>query len=148
MFGFIKKVFFTVITFFNFNPSGVNSLECVSMNNQECITRTKIINTNNNEPVFYPFSIRVNKCSGSCNNTNDPYPKLCVSDVVKNMNLKVFNLVSWSNQTKQIKWHESCKCKCKLNSCACNNKQRWNKDKCRCECKELVNKEKCNKGFI
>ena len=52
------------------------------------------------------------------------------------MNLKVFNLVSWSNHTKQIKRHESCKCECRLNSIICNNKQKWNKDKCRCECKK------------
>ena len=78
MFGFIKKVFFTAMTFFSFNPSGVNSLKCVPMNNQERKTRTKIINTNNNEPVFYPFSIRVNKCSGNRNNVNDPYTRSCV----------------------------------------------------------------------
>ena len=69
------------------------------MNNQECKTRTKI-NINNNEPVFYPFSIKVNKCSGSCNNINDPYAKLCVPDIVKNINVKVVNLMSFSNQTK------------------------------------------------
>ena len=68
------------------------------MNNQECKTRTKIINTNNNEPVFYPFSVKVNKCSASCNNINDPYAKLSVSGVVKNINVKVFNLMSWSNK--------------------------------------------------
>ena len=71
------------------------------MNNQQCKTRTRIIN-NNNEPVFYSFSIKVNKCSGICNNINDPYAKLCVPDVVKNINVKVFNLISWSNQTKHI----------------------------------------------
>ena len=80
--GFIKKCFFTAMTFFCFNPSNVNSLECVSMNNQECKTRTKIVNIDNNEPVFYPISIKVNKCSGSCKNINDPYAKLCVPDVV------------------------------------------------------------------
>ena len=52
MFGFTKKKKFTEITFFNFNPSNVNSLECVSMNNQECKTRTKIININDNDPYF------------------------------------------------------------------------------------------------
>ena len=77
------------MTFFNFNQS--NSLECASINNQECKTRTKLININNNEPVFYPFSIKVNKSSGSCNNINDPYAKLCVPDVVKNINAKLFN---------------------------------------------------------
>ena len=53
------------------------------MNNQECKVRTKIIGVNNNEPVFYPYSIKANRCSGICNNTNDPYAKLCVSDFIK-----------------------------------------------------------------
>ena len=39
MFGFIKKKFFTAITFFSYNILNVNSLECVSMNNQECKIR-------------------------------------------------------------------------------------------------------------
>ena len=67
------------------------------MNNQECKTRTKIINIDNNEPVFCPFSIKVNKCSGSCNNINNPYAKLCVPDVVKNINVRVINLMLFSN---------------------------------------------------
>ena len=94
-----------------FLVSSVNYFnECVSINNQECKIRSEIINTNNNKSVFYSVNIKVNKCGGSCNNINDPYAKLCVSDVAKNMNLKVFNLISWCNQTRQIKWHESCKC--------------------------------------
>ena len=64
------------------------------------------------------------------------------------MNLKVFNLVSWSNQTKQIKRHESCKCECRLNSIICNNKQKWNKDKCRCECKKINWQRMYDKIFI
>ena len=86
-------LFAVAMTFFSYNVLNVNSLECVSINNQKCKTRTKIINTNNNEPVFYPFSIKVDKCSGSCNNINDPHAKLCVPDVVKNINVKVFNLI-------------------------------------------------------
>ena len=97
-----KNVFLTAMTFSDLNPLNVNSLECVSINNQGCKTRTKIKNISNNKPVFYPFSIKVNKCSGSSNNINDPYTKLCVPDVVKNINVKVFNLMSWSNQTKHI----------------------------------------------
>ena len=53
-------------------------------------------------PVFYPFSIKVNKCSGSCYSIDNPYAKLCVPDVVQNINVKVFNLMPWSNQTKHI----------------------------------------------
>ena len=60
------------MAFFSFNPLIVNSLKCVSINNQKCKIRTKIININNNEPTFCLFSINVNKCSGSCNNINDP----------------------------------------------------------------------------
>ena len=98
MLEFLKKVFVVAMAFFNFNPSNVNSLECISMNNQKYKTRTKkIINTNNNEPVLYPFNIKVNKCSRSYNNINDSCAKLCVPDVVKNINVKVFNLMSWSN---------------------------------------------------
>ena len=149
MFGFIKKVSVVATTFFNFNTSTVNSLECVSMNNQECRTRTKIININNDKLVFYPFSIKVNKCSGSCNNINDPYAKLCVPDVAKNINVKIFNLMSFTNQIKYIEWHETCKFKCRLDASVCNKKHRWNKDKCRCECREeLSDKERCDNGFI
>ena len=56
--------------------------------------RPKIINLNSNEPVFYLFSIKASKCSGTCNNINDPYAKICVPDVVKDLSVKVFNLMS------------------------------------------------------
>ena len=82
MFGLVKKVFVAVATLLNL-PC-VNSLECVSISNQECKARPKIIDINNNEPVLYPYSIKVNKCRGSCNNISDSYAKLCVPDIVKN----------------------------------------------------------------
>ena len=53
-----------------------------------------------------------------------------------------------TNETRHIKWHETCKCICRLTKIICNNKQRWNEDKCICECKELVEKGVCNIGFI
>ena len=102
MFGFIKKAFVVAMTFFGFNVLSVNSLKCISMKNQECKIRKEVINVNANNPVFYPFSVKVNKCSGNCNNINDPYARLCVPNVIKNINLKLSNLMSWNNQTKQI----------------------------------------------
>ena len=102
MFGFIKKVFIAVVTFFNLNLLSVNSLECISMNNQECKARPKMIDTNANERVFYLYSIKVNKCRGNCNNINDPYAKLCIPDVIKKINVKVFNLMSRINETRNI----------------------------------------------
>ena len=117
------------------------------MNNQACKVTPEIVNVDSNEPVFYPFSIKTSKCSGSCNNINDLYAKICVPDVVKDLNVKVFNLMSRTNETRHIKWHETCKCKCRLDGSVCNNKQRWNDDKCQCECKELIDKVVCNKGY-
>ena len=64
------------------------------------------------------------------------------------MNIKVFNLLSKINETRHIKSHETCKCKCRLDGSACNNKQLWNNDKFRCECKELIDKRMYDKWFI
>ena len=118
------------------------------MNNQDCKIRPEIINVNNDQPIFYPFSIKTSKCSGSCDNINDLYANLCVPDVAKNMNIKLFNLMSGTNETRHIKWHKTCKCKCRLDASTCNSKQPWNKDKCTCEYKELIDKGICGKVFI
>ena len=111
MFGFVKQIFISAMMLFDCNLSSVNSLKCISMNNQECKVRPQIVNVNSDEPVFFPFSIKTSKCSGSCNNINDPYAKLCVPDVVKNLNVRAFNLISRTNETRLIKWHETRKCK-------------------------------------
>ena len=129
MFVFIKKVFY-IGSFILSSLVSATSLSCISVKNQECKVRPEIINVNSNEPVFYPFSIKTSKCSDSCNNINDPYAKICVLDVVKDLNVKVFNLMLRTNKTRHIKWHETCQCKCKLDASVCNNKQRWNDDKC------------------
>ena len=67
---------------------------------------------------------------------------------MKNINAKVFYLISSTDEKRYIEWHETCKCKCRLDASVFNDKHRWNKDKCRCECKELIDKEICDKGFI
>ena len=85
--------------------------------------------------MFFPYSVKTSKCSGSCNNINNPCRNVCILDAVKDFNVKVFNLVSESNEIRRTEWHETCKCKCRFNSRVCNNKQRWNDNKCRCEWK-------------
>ena len=77
-------MFFTGLAFLS-TLTNVNSLSCISMNNQECKVRPKIVNVNSKEPIFFHLSIKTSKCSGSCNNINDLYAKLCVSDIVKNL---------------------------------------------------------------
>ena len=116
--------------FFSCNVLNVNPLKCVSTNNQKPKIRPKIIDINSNEPSFYPFGTSVKICSGSCNNINEYQSicKLCVPEVGKNINVKVFNLMSRTNETRHIEWYETCKYKCRLDASVCNNKQRWNKD--------------------
>ena len=75
-----------------------NALKCVSMNNQECKVRLEIINITSNEPLFYPYSVKINKCSGRCNNISDLYATLSVPDVVKNISIKVFYLMPRTNE--------------------------------------------------
>ena len=118
------------------------------MNNQVCKTRSQVVSANGDEPVFFPFSIKTSKCSGNCNNINYPYAKICVLVVAKYLNVKVFNIMSRTNETRHVEWHETCKCECKFGANICSNKQRCNYDKCRCECKELIDKGVCDKGFI
>ena len=147
MFKFIKQIFISTLMYFG-SLSSVNPLECISMKNKECKVGPEIINVNSNNPIFYPFSIKINKCSGNCNNINDPYARTCIADTIKNLNVKVFNLMSRTNETKFIKWHEKCKCICRLDGIICNSKQRWNEEKCGGECKELIDKGVCEKGYI
>ena len=146
MLEFVKKCFFTGVSLLSTFTS-VNSLSCISMNTQECKVRPEIVNVNNDEPVFYPFSIKKSKCSGSCKSINNPYAKMCVPEVVKDLSVKAFNLMSRTNETRHIKWHEKCKCKYRLDATVCNNKQCWNDDKYRCESKELIDKGVCDKLF-
>ena len=90
IFRLIKQIFVSALMYFG-NLSSVNSLEYISMKNQECKSRTEIVNINSNDPIFYPFRVKVNKCNGNCDNINDPYARICVPDDVKNLNVKVFN---------------------------------------------------------
>ena len=96
MFRFIKKCFFIGSSFLSSLVS-TTSLTCISMSNQACKARPEIINVNSNNPVFYPFSIKTSKCSGNCNNINDPYAKVCVPDVVKDL----------------CRNNDKCRCECK-----------------------------------
>ena len=147
MFVFIKKILYIGSLFLSSLVS-TTPLSCISIKNQECKVRPEIVDINSNNPMFYPVSIKINKCSGNCNNINNAHAKICVPDTVKNLNVKVFNLMSQTNETKHIKWHETCKCICRLDRIICNSKQKWNEDKCRCECKDLIDKGVCDKRFI
>ena len=108
MFGFVKRIFISALMYFA-NLSNINSLECISIKNQKYKVRPEIVNINSNNPIFYPFSVKINRCSGNCDNVNNLHARICVADNVKNLNVKVFNLISRTNETRHTKWHETCK---------------------------------------
>ena len=65
IFRFVKKVFFIGLTILSNFKNALNavSLNYISMKNQECKTRPQVININSNNPIFHPFSVKINKCS-------------------------------------------------------------------------------------
>ena len=114
------------------------ALECVSVVNQKCMPRPKILDVNEGvgEALFYPYNVLVNKCSGSCNAFNNSMAKLCVPNIVKRVNMKVYNFLMRLNETRNVLGQEICKCVCRLNLSVCNSKQIWNSDTCRSDCNE------------
>ena len=127
------------------------ALECVSVINQKCMPRPKILDVNEGvgEALFYPYNVLVNKCSRSCDTINNPMAKLCVPNVIKRVNMQVYNFLMRLSETGNVLWHESCNFVCKLNSSVCNNKQIWNSDTCRCDCNEdFAGIIHCAKGYM
>ena len=108
-----------------FNILKVNTLECLSVINRECMPRPKILDVNEGvgEALFYLYNVLVNKCTGSCNTLDDPIVRICVPNIIKNVNIKVYNFLIRLNEARNVSWHESCKYVCLLNLSVCNNKQ-------------------------
>ena len=100
------------------------ALECVSVVNQKCMPRPKLLDVNEGvgEALFYRYNVLVNKCSGSCDTLDNPMAKLCVPNIIRRINMKVYNFLMRLNETRNVLWHESYKCICRLNSSVCNSK--------------------------
>ena len=117
------------------------SLNSLLLKDRKCEVKKVIID---NDYMTFPFKIKMDRCIGSCNNKDNPYFKVCTPDIVKNISVKVFDLISQKNVLRNVSFHKSCKCDSLLDKKDCNNKQRWNKDKCRCECLKIKD---CDVGF-
>ena len=127
------------------------ALECVSVINRKCMPRPKMLDVNGGvgEALFYPYNVLVNRCSGCCVMLDNPMAEMCVPNIIKGINMKVYNFLIRLNETCNVLWHESCKCVCRLNSSLCNNKQIWNSDTCRCDCNEdFASVINCTKGYM
>ena len=82
----------------------VRALEYVSVVNQKCMPRPKILDVNEGvgEALFYPYNVQVKKCSGSCNTLDNPITKLCVPNVIKRVNMQVYNFSMMLNETRNV----------------------------------------------
>ena len=113
--------------------------KCISSNNEPCMARPTLIDFNpsesNQQLRCYSLMVNLDKCNGSCITFDDPAGRICVSNKTENVNINVFNMITKNFESKTLKQHISCKCKCKFDGRKCNSKQKWNSDKCRCQCK-------------
>ena len=91
---------------------------------------------------YYPFVISLDKYVGSCNSVDGLSTKICVPSKTKDVNVKLFNMLTNRNETRAILKHFSCDFKCKFNSSTCNSNQKWNNETCQGECKSYRNYEK------
>ena len=95
-----------------------NNTKYVLWNNQKCkIQPTLIIlhpNEHSQEFHFYPFTIKLDRCAGSCKILNDLSNQLCISNKTEESNLRIFNMTTNINECKTVTKHISCQCKCKF----------------------------------
>ena len=109
--------------------------KCLSLSNPKCMIQPTLINLHPNEYsqefYYHSFSVKLDRCAGSCNTLNDLSNKVCVPNKTEDLNLSVFNMITGINQLKTLAKHISCECKCKLDGRNCNSDQRWSNDKYR-----------------
>ena len=105
----------------------------VSLSNQKCMTQPTLINLCPNkysqEFQYYPFSVKLYRCVGSCN-TNDSSNKFCVPNKSEDLNIGAFNMITGTNESKILTTHISCKCKYRFDETKFNLDQLWNSNKC------------------
>ena len=124
-----------------------NHTKCVSLSNQKCEIQPTFINLHPNEYSqefhYYPFTVKLDKCVGSCNTLNDLSNKVCVPNKTEYLNLNMFNMITGINESKTLTNHISYKCKCKFDGRIMINE--WNNDKCWRECKK---RHVCEKDYV
>ena len=118
MFSLIKKLVMLVLMSMS---SALTSKNCLLLKNQEFKVKKVIVD---NDYMTFPYKIKVAKFVGSCKDVENPYFKVCLPDVAKNVSVKSFDLISRKNVLRNVSFHKSCKCGCLLDEKVCNNKQK------------------------
>ena len=87
----------------------------ISLNNQQCMTHTTLINSHPNGYIqglhYYPFAVSLDRCTGSCNTLNDLSNWICFPNITEDINLNVFITITGKDKSKILIKHISCKCK-------------------------------------
>ena len=119
------------------------------LSNRKGMIQSTLINLYPNEHSqefhYYPFSVKSDRCIGSCNTLNDLSNKVCVPNKTEDLCLSVSNIITGINESKTLTKDISCECKCKFDGRKCSSDQWWNNDKCRCECKKH---RICEKDYV
>ena len=124
---FIKQVFIGLLSSSESLASIFNAsshTKSTSLNNQQCMTQTTLINLHLNEHTqglrYYAFAVNLDRCTGSCNTLNDLSNKVCVSNKTEALNLNVFNMITGINESKTVTKHTSYERKYKFHDSKCN----------------------------
>ena len=120
MFRFIKEVFIALLSFCKSLATKLTSL-----NDDPCMIRPTLVDLNSIELNHYSFMTSVDKCNGSC-----------ALSKTKDINIKVFNMITRINEVNTLVKHISFDFKCKFDHAVCSLNQKWSSDKCHCDCKE------------
>ena len=138
MFSPIKQVFIVLISFIS--SLARNRKKCLFLNDESCMVRPILIDMNPVELKYYPFIISIDKCTGICN----VLPPKCFPKETKDINVKVFNMITNKNEAGAMTEHISCNCKCKFNSTICDPNLKCNNKTYQCEC---INYRECKKDY-
>ena len=134
----IKKIFIGLLTGL---VNGSNHTKCVLLSNQKCMIQPTLINLHPNEYSqefhYYPFSVKLDRCVGSCNTMNHLSNKVCVPNKTDDLNLSEFSLITGINESKTLTKDISCECKCKFDGTKFKSNQLLCNNNCRCECKNI-----------
>ena len=131
MLRIIEKMFIVVLSSI---VNASNHTKFILLSNRKRRIQPTLINLHSNEYSqefhYHSFTVKLDRCVGSCNTFNDLSNKVCVPNKAEDLNLSLFNMITGINESKTLTKHISCEYKCKFDGTKCNSNQWWNNDKC------------------
>ena len=132
----INQIFMVLVLILCFD--GSFAIKCIFINNQQFLVGATLIDLNLDELYYYSFIVSMNRCHGRCTTVEELVRRICFHNKMRDMNLKVFNMINKINESKTLAKHISCECRYEFNGRKYNSRQNWNNDKCQYECKKPI----------